>query len=125
MNETHLKFLRFVTGAGVSFGSTLAITYAATEWLRFDERLSFAVSLACVFFINFLYLRHFVFGSQLPWRRQLRDFFLTSIGFRLAEYLAFLVLLDLLDVHYLFSVVLVLSVSFLFKFVVFDRKVFS
>lgn len=119
------KLLRFGSGAVVSLSSTLAITYVATEWIMLSEKISFAVALICVFFINFLYLRHFVFASALPWRRQMRDFFVASIGFRLAEYVAYLLLLDVLGIHYLLTVVVVLSISFVVKFIVFDRRVFN
>lgn len=119
------KLLRFGSGAALSFTSTLAITYAAVEWLGLDEKLSFAISLVGVFFINFWYLRLFVFQSELPWIRQLRDFFVASIGFRIAEYLAFLVLLDIFEIQYLLCVISVLVVSFVAKFFVFNFRIFT
>lgn len=119
------KLVRFGSGAIVSFGSTLAITYVAAEWLALDEKLAFAVSLVCVFFINFAYLRFFVFQSKSPWLQQLGNFFGASIGFRVAEYVGYLLLLDLLQLQYLLAVVVVLTISFLAKFFVFNNKVFT
>lgn len=120
------RVLRFGSGAALSFCSTLMITYMATEWLKLAEELSFAISLVTVFFINFFYLRVFVFRSMSsPWESQMRDFFLASIGFRGAEYIAFVILLNSLQLHYLISVVSVLAASFLIKYVFFHRTIFK
>ena len=61
---------------------------------------------------------------NIKWLSQMNDFFTASIGFRYAEYVAFLVLLDISHVHCLFSVVGVLGGSFLIKLQVFDKHVF-
>ena len=120
-----IRFFRFGSGAAVSFSGTLTITYVTTEWLQFPEKLSFAISLFVIFFVNFSYLRWVVFrATETKWLSQLRNFFMASIGFRCAEYIAFLILLDIFHVHYLLSVASVLSVSFLIKFQIFDKHVF-
>lgn len=128
MTETHARLKRFFlfgSGAALSFSGTLAITFVTTAWLRLPEELSFAISLIVMFFVNFSYLRWVVFrATGTKWLSQLRKFFMTSIGFRCAEYVAFLILLDIFHVHYLLSVVGVLGVSFLIKFQVFDKHVF-
>jgi putative flippase GtrA len=123
--ERLMRFLRFGSGAAVSFGGTLAVTFVATEWLQLRERFSFAVAVIVMFFVNFAYLRYVVFrASRRHWLDQMKDFFVASVGFRVAEYLAFLVLLDVFHLHYLLSVASVLVVSFLIKFQVFDRHTF-
>ena len=120
-----MRLFRFGSGAAVSFGGTLAITFVATEWLHAREELSFAIAVVVMFFVNFAYLRYVVFtAGDKSWQSQMSGFFLASIGFRGAEYLAFLILLNVLDLHYLLSVAAVLGLSFLVKFQVFDKHVF-
>lgn len=120
-----VRLFRFGSGAAVSFGGTLAVTYVATEWLHLREEVSFALAVVVMFFVNFAWLRYVVFpAGGKPWQVQMYGFFLASIGFRGAEYLAFLVLLNVLHLHYMLSVALVLGLSFLVKFQVFDKHVF-
>ena len=120
-----MRLLRFGSGAAISFGGTLAVTFVATEGLHLREEVSFALAVVIMFFVNFAYLRYVVFpAGAKPWRAQMYGFFVASVGFRGAEYLAFLILLNVLHVHYMLSVALVLGLSFLVKFQVFDKHVF-
>jgi putative flippase GtrA len=121
-----IRLLRFGSGAVVSFTGTLAVTFVTTEWLGVREEFSFAIAVVVMFFVNFLYLRYVVFlSAHTTWLSQMRDFLIASIGFRLAEYLAFLILLNVFHVYYLLSVVCVLGISFLVKFQLFDKHVFK
>lgn len=121
-----IRLLRFGSGAAVSFIGTLAVTYVATEWLGAQEEFSFAIAVVVMFFVNFFYLRYVVFlSTHTKWLPQMRNFLAASVGFRVAEYLAFLILLNAFHVHYMLSVVCVLGVSFLVKFQLFDKHVFG
>jgi putative flippase GtrA len=121
-----MRLLRFGSGAALSFGGTLAVTFVSKEWLALQEEFSFAIAVVVMFFVNFFYLRYVVFlSTHMSWLSQMRDFLVASIGFRVVEYLAFLLLLNVFHLHYMLSVVCVLAVSFLVKFQLFDRHVFK
>ena len=123
--EKLLRLLRFGSGAALSFGSIMVITFVAREWANLSEQLAFAISLILVFFINFATLRWIIFRStRVPVKKQMRGFLLATVGFRVIEYLAFLVLLSVLNLNYLVVVALVLVVSFAAKFEYFNRKIF-
>jgi putative flippase GtrA len=120
------KILRFAAGGVLSSGVTLGVTALLREIFGVREAIAAAVGLASAMLVNFLFLRHFVFASRAtPIPRQL-TMFLTSNGvFRVLEYLGFLVVIRLLDLHYLLSLLLVLGASFLLKFLVYERFVFA
>jgi putative flippase GtrA len=120
------KLIRFAAGGVLSSAVTLGVTALLREVFGIREAIAAAVGLASAMLVNFVFLRHFVFASRAtPIARQLA-MFLTSNGvFRAFEYLGFLVVLGMLDLHYLLSLLLVLGVSFLFKFVVYERLVFT
>ena len=124
--ETAFSLLRFGASGGLSFGLNLGLTEMLVRLAGWGPEYAFALVLATVMVFNFFMVKFFVFRnrSQGPlWK----DFlvYLTSSGvFRGGEYIAFLIIYKLTDIHHLIVITMVLGTSFLTKFV-FYRYWFS
>jgi len=119
------RFLRFGAVGGIGFGLNLAATVTLHEVVGVPEELAFAVAQVVIFFFSFVSARHFIFeGSAGDPKRQLIKFALSSVGFRGAEYVGFLVLHTFLEIPYVVAVVAVLGSSFLVKFFFYGTVVF-
>jgi putative flippase GtrA len=120
------KMFRFAAGGVLSSAVTLGVTALFREVFGIRESIAAAAGLASAMVVNFLFLRHVVFASgATPISRQLTMFLASNGVFRVLEYLGFLVVIGMLNVHYLLALIMVLGVSFLFKFLVYERFVFS
>jgi putative flippase GtrA len=110
----------------VAFSLNIFITVALHEWLGAPAELAFAVALVVVFLFGFLSGRYMIFEGAAygdP-KKQFGRFVLISVGFRLAQFVGFLVLHTLLRLPYLAAVVAVLGVAFLTKFFTYGTVVF-
>jgi putative flippase GtrA len=120
------RMARFAAMGAAGFGLNIAITVSLHEGLGASEELAFAVALTAVFVFSFLTSRHLIFSgaSRGDPKRQLIRFALSNAGFRVAEYVGFLVLHTLLRLPYLLAIVGVLGCSFLTKFITYSTVVF-
>jgi putative flippase GtrA len=115
--QGHMR--RYLIWAPVSFGSNLGLTVGFIEVLLFRETTAFAIALVMVFFFNFLGARYYIFrDSKTSWRSQLRGFFLSNVFFRCVEYLAFYLLVEMVELKYLYAFFVVLGTSFVLKYLV-------
>ena len=119
------SFFRFCLLTVMSFTINCGLTAFLHEVFAVDERIAFATALIVVFTVNFLMKRYYVFRARDgdP-KRQLLLFFFSSLGFRGAEYVAFLAVHSLLSIHYLVVVIGVLFISFIVKFFYYGMFVF-
>jgi putative flippase GtrA len=117
---------RFAAMGAAGFGLNIVITVSLHEGLSAPEELAFAVALAAVFVFSFLTSRYLIFtgASRGDPRKQLLKFGLSNAGFRVAEYVGFLVLHTVLRLPYLLAIVAVLGCSFLTKFFTYSTVVF-
>jgi putative flippase GtrA len=120
------RIARFAALGAAGFVLNLVITVSLHERLGAPEELAFAVALAVVFVFSFLTSRYLIFSDAAHGdpKKQLLKFAVFSAGFRVSEYLGFLVLHTLLRLPYLPSIVAVLGVSFLTKFFTYSTVVF-
>jgi putative flippase GtrA len=118
------EMLRFGMATAVSATITLGLPVLLVEFGGVPERRAVAIALAVAFVVNFVTTRRFVFRSEGRAGGELWRFALTSAGFRLAEYLAFLGLHSLGMVYFL-AQALVLTMSFLLKFLVLRSFVYG
>ena len=120
-----MALLRFGMGGLLSSGVAISVTAALHELGFLTERVAAAAGLAAALIVNFLVLRYFVFrGTRLPFARQLLLFLGSSGVFRGLEYLGFLLVSGVFGMHYLLALVVVLGVSFILKFAVYEGWVF-
>jgi putative flippase GtrA len=118
--------LRFAVLSGASGVTNLGLTAFFHELAGLPEELSYALALACVIVQNFLGMRWFVYGgSTVPWRRQLVQFLASTAGFRGLEYLAFLLMVGPLRVHYLLAAGVNMVTFTIAKYVFYRGTVFS
>ena len=116
---------RFALGGVLSAIVTLGSTALLHEFGSVREHVAAAAGLVLALAVNFFVLRLFVFrGTQTGFLRQMLMFLASSGVFRAFEYGAFFVLNVFFHVQYLLALVLVLGVSFLMKFFVFDGFIF-
>jgi putative flippase GtrA len=117
--------VRFGLLGVASFFVNLGLTAFFHEVLRWRAEIAFAVPLAIVLVLNFLACRHLVFEATGDGTgSQLLRFVVSSLGFRSAEWVAFVIIHSIAGMYYLSAVVVVLLVSFFVKFFFFRSVVF-
>jgi putative flippase GtrA len=124
--STGERFSRFVGMGSVGFCLNLAITAFVHEVLTASEEVAFAVALITVFTFHFISGRYVIYGAAGgdP-KRQLVRYALASGAFRGAEYVGFLALHTVAGFAYPVAIVAVLGTSFIAKFFIYGRVVFT
>ncbi len=120
-----LPFVRWTAFSGFSFLMIVSLTSLLHEVFHVGERLAFLSPLVILYFTNFFVCRYFVYQStdqSIP--RQFLAYSLSSVGFRIVEYLTYWVLLDGLGVWYIAAMLIVMPTSFVVKFLFFKVIVF-
>ncbi len=115
----------FILATGIGFAINVGLTAFLHEILGIPPGIAFAVALACAYAVNFFNNRKWVFASDAAAVPQVVRFLSVSLGFRLAEYLVFLLLFNILGIHYLFAVLISLSSFYFLKFFVYKEIVFT
>lgn len=122
------SFVRFGLVSILSFSVNVGLTALLHEVFHLSAELAFAIALAIVMAQNFLLSRYYIYdGRSGNPAHQLVLYVMSSLGFRGAEYVAFLVGHTWLGAPYLPTTIGVLMTSVLIKFfyyrcVVFERK---
>ncbi len=119
------EFTRYTALGAASFVINLGLAAAFHEIFAVAEWLAVALSLSIVFVINFVATKFAVFKSQGSWEKELPKFMLSSLSFRVFEYAMFLVLFSIFSINYLFAIMMSQILSFVLKFFVYKRYVFS
>ena len=116
---------RYCVGAGISFGLNLTLTWLLHDVLGAAAEMAFGVALVTVHTVNFFVGRHYIWGAQAGHAAsQFARFSVSAAGFRIGEYVGFLVLHTLLHFPYLLVAAMVLAVSSVFKFFFYGSRVF-
>ena len=120
------KLLRFGGVSGLSFALNVGGFWLLHDLLGVSGNVSYALSLLLVFVVNFYLFRHWVFagGASRPAGRQVLDYLVAAVSFRLSEFGVFCLLDPRLEVP---SVVIVIGISIvatIAKFGVFNGRVF-
>lgn len=117
--------LRFALLSGLSFTVNLSLVYALHEWAGMSSLIAVPIAMAVVTAMNFVALRWFVFGHDgRTWWSQMIGFVVSIAGFRLIEYLAFLLIHGLLGAPYLIAYAGILIASLVGKFLFLRGTVF-
>jgi len=121
-----LPIVNFAALGLVTFTTNAGLSAALVELLRVPPELAVAISLCVVFCMSFLACRYMIFekASLGGLKRQLTLFALSSLGFRGSEYVLFLLAYSILGFHYFISLVTVLVLSFVAKFVFYNQYIF-
>jgi putative flippase GtrA len=124
-NSSIPEFTRYAALGAASFVINLGLAAIFHEVLAMAEWLAVALSLSIVFVINFLAAKFVVFKSQGNWKKELSNFLLSSLLSRLFEYGVFLILFGIFSINYLFAIMMSQILSFVLKFFVYKRYVFT
>ncbi len=109
-----------------SFVLTLVATAFFHEVIRFSEETAYLIAIIIAFICNFFGARFYVFESRSkPLLKQFVQFVGSSLFFRGAEYLAFILLHTVMGVYYLLATCIVMTVSFVCKYLFYRTRVFN
>lgn len=123
MQQSGIRF--FLLGV-LSFFLTLGLTAFFHEMVALPEEGAYFCAILVVFLVNFSGARYFVFNADgKPIVKQFLQFVVSSLFFRGGEFLAFLLLHSLLGMYYLLATVIVMTVSFIGKFMFYRSRVFN
>lgn len=118
--------VRFLLLGIASFLLTLGATAFFHELANLAEETAYLLAILIVFVCNFFGARIYVFESRhKPILKQFTQFAGSSLLFRGAEYLAFILLHTLLGLYYLLATVIVMTVSFICKYLFYKTRVFT
>lgn len=117
-------FIRYLAGGGVSFAINFGLTVVLHQGFGVAPPVAYAVALTVSFIVNFLIARYFVFESSSGMAGQVLRFVATALAARAGEYLAFVLMLTVLGVHYMVSIIVVSVISIVLKFFVYRSFVF-
>lgn len=111
------QLLKFGATGALSLAVVLGVTSLGVN-LGLGTHLSYAIALLIAILVNFCICRYLIFErTQQSFFRELVQF-AVSIGiWRVVEFLGFLLLFDVLHLHYQLAVLLIAILMFGFKFV--------
>jgi putative flippase GtrA len=114
--DTIGQLIRYGVSSGTSAAVSLGLPVLLHEAFGVEQKLAVAISQASVLLLNFLMIRLFVFRSKSKAKRDLTYYIGSAIAFRGLEYLLFLALFELADLHYFTALLLTLGTSTVVKF---------
>lgn len=111
--------VRYALLSGLSFAGNLGLVVLLHEVIGLSSYLAVPIAMLCVTLFNFCTLKLAIFTqANRHWSRQLAGFLASIAGFRLAEYLCFLLLHGGLALPYLpaYGAILIVSAGCKFLF---------
>jgi putative flippase GtrA len=117
--------LRYLVMTAISAVLSLGIPFVLHEGFAVSPNIAVAIGLTAAFVANFATAKLYVFRKNGSIASQFGRYSLVSILFRGAEYVAFLLVHDLLGMQYMVALIVVLFTSFLLKFVAYKLFVFT
>lgn len=123
------KATREIVGFGAlsvfSFALNVGVTFALVELLGSPPELAFALGISTVVLTSFILMRLVVFpAEELSLTQQLARYLPSTAAFRMAEYVLFLGVHTVLGLPYQPSVIGILLVSAIAKFLFYRAVVF-
>jgi len=118
-------FWRYSVLGGVSVVVNLVVVGAARELGGYPVAVAGATGYATILLLNFVLARRHVFMSTAAIAPELLRYGLVQLGMRLAEYLAFLLLVYRAGFNYAVAIVMLAAVFFIVKFGLYRGYVFG
>jgi putative flippase GtrA len=122
------RFKGYLAASALSFVVNIGLTSFLHEVISMKPMWAYGISLIVLLCINFLLMRYWVYRKHLQpgtLQKQFVATALTSFGFRVSEWVFFVGLNEFLRVNYLLAMLIVMGISFLLKFFVYDRLIFN
>ncbi len=121
-----LKFLKYGVGGGLAFITTLSLTYLLTEKIKIYYLISAILGYFAGFLINFTFQAFITFKTktELYFQRFLKFCFFQIIGLVFYSFLlAFFT--EVLNIYYLYSLILSSGLTYILNFYLAKNFVFS
>jgi len=115
-NGTVGQLFRFGVATGLSAMVSLGVPAFLHEILGVEQKLAVAAGQVSVLLLNFVTIRMFVFRGSGSGRGDFLRYLGSAAAFRGLEYLAFLLLFELVGLFYLTALLITLGTSTLIKF---------
>jgi putative flippase GtrA len=122
------KFRGYLTVSALSFVINIGLTSFLHQVINMKPMWAYGISLIVLLCINFLLMRYWVYRKHLQPGTLQKQFIatgITSIGFRLSEWLFFVGLNEFFRLYYLVAMFIVMCTSFIVKFFVYDTLIFN
>jgi putative flippase GtrA len=121
-----LKFLKYGVGGGLAFITTFSLTYFLTEKIKIYYLISAVLGYLSGFLINFTFQAFITFKTktELYFQRFLKFCFFQIIGLAFYSFLlAFFT--EVLNIYYLFSLILSSGLTYILNFYLAKNFVFN
>lgn len=115
------KLYKFAIGGIISYGLKIFLTALFTEYFLIHYLISYSIVLLVLIIYTFAYNKHITFKSKSP--RKFR-YLLLFFGFIVSDLILVYLLTELLAINYLISIILVTTVLFILKFIIYDKFIF-
>jgi putative flippase GtrA len=122
-NAEILNLSKYYFVGAFSYFYITGLTFYFHEYIHLSETYSFALSVISALFINFIFLKRFVFKSKKKISTSSSRYLLLSLISRVFEILIFSVLLNF-GIYYLFASTSTMIVSSLSKYFIMKKYVF-
>ena len=123
--ETIKKLILFGLGGILLLTTKLILTYALTDILRINITISYLITIIIATIIGFLYSYYVTFKNKTEPLKKFTKY-TASIGiFYAADYVAVLILTKTLGIYHLVSIIIVTTIIFFLKFIVYDKLIFK
>ena len=121
-----ITLVKFMAAGLPSFVIAVPANYLLVSHARLGKPLAYAIVMAMQVTINFFMCRRFVFGGKAagPLARQFIAFFTGIMAFRVADWLLYVMLVNVVGLYYLAAQCLNVAVFGIAKFV-FSERVFA
>ncbi len=121
-----ITLVKFMAAGLPSFGLAVPANYLLVSHAHLDKPLAYAIVMVMQVTINFFMCRHFVFGGKHTGQisHQFGAFFTGIMAFRVADWLLYVLLVNVVGIYYLAAQGLNVAVFGIAKFA-FSERVFA
>ncbi len=124
--ELAITITKYFFVSVLSFGLNVVINVICYELFNFSPVIVYPFSVLSISAMNFLLCRYFIFKNSTSKKlfTQGYQFILSTVLFRLAEYVFFLLLFKILDIWYVVGIIFTQSLWAIMKFFFYRAFVF-
>ena len=124
--ELAITITKYFFVSVLSFGLNVVINVICYELFNFSPVIVYPFSVLSISAMNFLLCRYFIFKNSTSKKlfTQGYQFILSTVLFRLAEYVFFLLLFKILDIWYVVGIIFTQSLWAIMKFFCYRAFVF-
>lgn len=116
--------LKFALSTGLSATISFGLPVALIEIFCMKHGRAVAIGFFGAYILNIFLIRGFVFASQSHWVRDIVIYVVTNGAFRVLEFVAYVLMVEWVHIHYAIALFSVLGLSALAKFFTY-RRIFS